>query len=125
MGQLIRLGESAPRTFTLRLVKCLLTRPDPSRPDSYLPDWQHVRVTFDGLPDMGGRFFAAGGTAQGLALRITDMQGQDSKPGVPMALTPLTGEDQELRYVLQLVGNGRPMADGSHRAAVRFRLEYF
>ena len=42
-----------------------------------------------------------------------------------MALTPLTGEDQELRYVLQLVGNGRPMADGSHRAAVRFRLEYF
>ncbi|PAA31543.1 fimbrial protein [Pseudomonas fragi] len=125
MGQLIRLGESAPRTFTLRLVKCLLTRPDPSRPDSYLPDWQHVRVTFDGLPDMGGRFFAAGGTAQGLALRITDMQGQDSKPGVPMGLTPLTGEDQELRYVLQLVGNGRPMAVGSHRAAVRFRLEYF
>lgn len=42
-----------------------------------------------------------------------------------MFLTPLTGEDQELRYNLKLVGNGRPMAVGSYRTAVRFRLEYF
>ena len=125
MGQLIRQGEGVPRTFSLRLIKCLLARPDPYRPGNYLPDWQHVRVTFDGSADSGGRYFAVGGTARGLALRIADTQGQESKPGVPMFLTPLTGEDQELRYTLQLVGNGRPMTVGSYRTAVRFRLEYF
>lgn len=125
MGQLIRQGEGIPRPFTLRLVKCSLARPDPSRPGAYLPDWQHVRVTFDGQADSDGRFFSIGGTVRGLALRIADTQGQESKPGVPMFLTPLTGEDQELRYNLKLVGNGRPMAVGSYRTAVRFRLEYF
>ena len=90
-----------------------------------MPDWQHLRVTFEGLADGNGQLFATQGTSQGLALRIADMQGQPSKPGVPMALVPLAGTDQELRYTLQLVGNGRPMAAGSHRVAVRFRLEYF
>ena len=125
MGQLIRQGQSLPKSFILRLVKCSLVRPDSFRPGSYLPDWQHVRVTFDGLADGSGRFFAVGGTAQGLALRIADTQGQESVPGVPMTMTALTGADQELHYTLQLVGNGRPMAVGSHRTAVRFRLEYF
>lgn len=125
MGQLIRLGESVPRTFTLRLVKCSLIRPDPGIPGAFLPDWKHVRVTFDGQADSGGKLFAATGSTRGLALRITDWQGRQSTPGVPMSVTLLTGEDQELRYTLQLVGNGRPMAVGSHRAAVRFRLEYY
>lgn len=125
MGQLIRQGQSLPKIFTLRLIKCSLSRPDSFRPGSYLPDWQHVRVTFDGLADASGRLFAIGGAARGLALRIADTQGQESIPGVPMPLAPLTGADQELHYTLQLVGNGRPVAVGSHRTAVRFRLEYF
>lgn len=125
MGQLIRQGQAFPKVFTLRLIKCALARPDSFRPGSYLPDWQHVRVTFDGLADPGGRWFAVGGTAKGFALRIADVQGQESRPGVAMALIPLTGAEQELSYTLQLVGNGRPMAVGTHRTAVRFRLEYF
>lgn len=125
MGRLIREGESEPHEFSLRLVRCSLMRADPSRPGRYLPDWEHVRVTFDGLTDREGRSFAAIGTSQGVALHITDMNGRESMPGVPMDLTPLSGGGQELRYVLQLVGNDRPMAVGTHRAAVRFRLEYF
>ena len=125
MGRLIRQGEGEPHAFSLRLIKCALTRPDPYRPGTNLPDWQHLRVTFEGLADGDGRLFATAGTSSGLALRIADLQGQQSTPGVPMSLISLTGQDQELRYTLQLVGNGRPMAAGSHRAAVRFRLEYF
>lgn len=125
MGRLIRQGQSEFHNFSLRLVKCSLARPDPVRPGAYLPDWQHVRVTFDGLADAGGHLFAMAGSSTGLALRIADIQGQPSTPGVPMSLAPLTGADQELHYTLQLVGNGRPMAAGSHSAAVRFRLEYF
>lgn len=125
VGRLVREGESEPHPFSLRLVSCSLTRPDPERPGSYLPDWEHVRVTFEGLTDREGRSFAALGSSQGVALHITDVNGRESTPGVPMDLTPLTGLDQTLHYVIQLVGNDRPMAVGAHRAAVRFRLEYF
>ena len=125
MGSLIRHNVGELRAFSLRLIKCSLTRPDPGRPGSNLPDWQHVRVTFDGVTDSGGRYFAALGTASGLALRITDWQGRESRPGVSMSLLPLNGNDQELRYALQLVGTGRPMVVGSHRTSLRFRLEYF
>lgn len=125
MGQLIRQGNSVPHPFSLRLVKCSLSRPDPSRPGNYLPDWQHVRVTFEGRADSASGLFDVEGTSEGVALRIADSQGRTSTSGVPMRLTPLTGEDQELLYTLQLVGNGRAMAVGSHRTAVRFRLEYF
>lgn len=125
VGRMVREGESPPHPFLLRLVQCSLTRPDPSRPGQYLPDWEHVRVTFEGLTDMAGRSFAAIGSSQGVALHITDMNGRESIPGVPMSLTPLTGKDQVLHYTLRLIGNGSPMAVGTHRAAVRFRLEYF
>lgn len=125
VGGLIRHNAGEPSVFSLRLVKCSLTRPDPHRSGAYLPDWQHVRVTFDGLTDISGRHFAALGTSSGMALRITDVQGQESIPGVPMSLIALTENHQELRYSLQLVGNGRPMVVGSHRTALRFRLEYF
>lgn len=125
MGSLIRQRVSEPRAFKLRLVKCSLTRPDPARPGANLPDWQHLRVTFDGVADSNGRDFAVLGAASGLALRITDSKGLESIPGVPMPLISLSGNDQELQYTLQLVGNGRPMVAGSHRTALRFRLEYF
>ena len=125
MGSLIRQRVSEPRAFKLRLVKCSLTRPDPARPGTDLPDWQHLRVTFDGVADSSGRDFAVLGAASGLALRITDSQGLESIPGVPMPLISLSGNDQALQYTLQLVGNGRPMVAGSHRTALRFRLEYF
>lgn len=125
MGRLIREGDGDPHPFSLRLVQCSLTRPDPERPGQYLPDWQHVRVTFEGLSDREGRSFASSGTSRGVALHITDSQGRESTPGIPMPMTPLSGEDQSLHYIVQLVGNDQPMAVGSHRAAVRFRLEYY
>lgn len=126
IGRLIREGEGDPHAFSLRLVNCSLTRYNPDRPGEKLPDWQHVRVTFDGVPDREGRSFAATGSSQGVALHITDSEGRESSPGVPMALIPLSSaKDQVLHYTLQLIGNNQPMLVGSHSAAVRFRLEYY
>ena len=126
VGRLVRLGEGDPYAFTLRLINCSLTRNDPDRPGEKLPDWQHVRVTFDGVPDRQGRSFAANGSSQGVAFHIIDAQGHESLPGVPMAMIPLSSaRDQVLHYTLKLVGNDQPLSVGSHRAAVRFRLEYY
>ncbi len=125
IGRLLREGVGQAQPFQLRLVNCSLTRPDPLRPGQTLPDWEHLRVTFDGPSDRGGLSFAAFGASQGVAFHIEDAAGQQSVPGVPMALVPLVEGDMTLHYRLRLVGNGVPLLAGGHRAAVRFKLEYF
>jgi len=125
IGRLLRNAIGDPHPFQLRLVNCSLTRPDPSRPDVNLPDWQHLQVTFDGPRDRDGRSFAAFGGSQGVALHIWDAAGQESVPGEPMPLLPLVEGDMTLHYTLRLVGNGLPLMPGAHGAAVRFKLEYF
>ncbi|MFL1495443.1 fimbrial protein [Pseudomonas antarctica] len=125
IGRLLRNTEGAPHPFQLRLVNCTLTRPDPSRPGATLPDWEHLRVMFDGPRDREGRSFAALGDSQGVAFHIWDSTGEESIPGEPMAPHPLAEGDMTLNYILRLVGNGLPLGAGAHRVAVRFTLEYF
>lgn len=125
VGRLVREGEGEPHPFSLRLVSCTLAGTASDQSSEPIENWQHVRVTFEGVPDRGGRSFAAFGTSQGVALHITDAEGQESIPGVPMPLKPVTGANQVLHYTLRLVGNDRPISVGTHRASVRFRLEYY
>lgn len=125
IGRMLREGIGQVQPFQLRLVNCSLTRPDPTRPGQTLPDWEHLRVTFEGPVDREGRSFAVFGGSQGVAFHIWDAAGQESVPGVPMALVPVAEGDMTLNYVLRTVGNGVPMLAGSHRAAVKFKLEYF
>lgn len=125
VGRLLRNAQGAPHPFQLRLVNCSLSRPDPHRPGGSLPDWQHLRVMFDGASDRGGRSYAVFGESQGVALDIADSAGEGSVPGEPMSRKPLVEGDMTLNFTLRLVGNGRPMVVGPHRAAVRFKLEYF
>ncbi|MGA9705467.1 fimbrial protein [Pseudomonas sp.] len=125
IGRLLRDGQGQVQPFELRLVNCSVTRPDPLRPGVTLPDWEHLRVTFDGPTDMDGRSFAAFGDSQGVAFYIEDARGESCVPGHPMSLVPVVNGDMTLHYTLRLVGNGVPMLAGAHRAAVRFKLEYF
>lgn len=125
IGRLLRNTMGEPHPFRLRLVNCSLTRPDPLRPGQTLPDWEHLRVTFDGPRDREGRSFAATGLSQGVAFHIWDAAGQESVPGEPMPLVPLKEGDMSLDYTVRLIGNGFQLMPGDHRAAVRFELEYF
>ncbi len=125
IGRFLRRARGGDQSFQLRLVNCTLSRTDPLRPGVTLPDWQHLRVTFDGPTDRGGRSFAVFGGSQGVALNIEDAVGQVSIPGQPMTPHPLSEGDITLHYTLHFIGNGLPMVAGAHRAAVRFKLEYF
>ncbi|SFY22149.1 Pilin (type 1 fimbria component protein) [Pseudomonas sp. NFR02] len=125
VGRILRNARGYDHPFQLRLVNCSLSRPSPMRPDASLPNWQHLRVTFDGPSDRAGRSFAVFGESQGVALNIVDAVGQESIPGERMAPVQLVEGDMTLNYRLFLVGNGLPLVAGAHRAAVRFKLEYF
>ncbi len=125
IGLFLRNAEGKSHPFELKLLDCNINRPDPLRPGQSLPDWQYFQVTFDGDSDRGGRSFATVGSSQGVALKIADVFGQESTPGTPMAQLPVVNGDITLRYTIRLIGNGRNLVAGTHRAAVRFKLDYY
>lgn len=125
IGRLLRNGRGEPHPFQLRLVNCSLDLPRSSLSGESLPEWRHVQVTFDGASDRGGLSFTVFGDSQGVALNIVDELGRESVPGKPMARQSLKEGGVALNYTLHLVGNGLPLVAGTHRAAVRFKLEYF
>lgn len=125
IGRLLRDGQGQAQSFQLRLINCSLSRPDPMRPGESLPDWEHLRVTFDGATDRGGRSFAAFGGSQGVAFHIEDAAGEACMPGKQMGLYPIVEGSMTLNYTVRLMGNGVPLLAGDHTAAVRFKLEYF
>ena len=117
--QLLLAGHGMAIPFELHLVNCVLTGGDPW----HRHRWKDVRITFEGIPDEGGRF-AIGGTARGEALVIEDMQGHRAVPGQSMPATPLSAEGMILRYNMRLEADGKPLRPGTVNGAVRFFMDY-
>lgn len=118
IGQLMREGKGPAQPFTIRLVNCTLSRPDPR-----LPDWQTFQVTFDGPADGSG--FHIDGAARGVALQITDGEGRIALPGVVQPAQAVKPGTLVLAYNLRLVGNAQRLQPGDYRATVRFKLDYY
>ena len=118
LGQIIRDGSGTGRPFTIHLINCVRTRPDPG-----LPDWQRFRVTFDGESRNG--LFLVHGTARGVALQITDAQGNIALPGKPLPAGDMIPGAMDLTYSLRLVGDQQVLRAGEYRSAVRFKLDYY
>jgi type 1 fimbria pilin len=106
------------KDFSLRLVNCQLEKKNGSR-------WQGVVVTFDGKQDEANdSLFALGGEAEGLALQLTDANGQSAISGHALNAISLGEGDNQLNYRLRLVRNGQPLKEGGWSAALRFMVAY-
>lgn len=109
-------GRSVP--FSIQLKDC-----DLARFAKRLPDWQGVRVIFDGLSD--GQDFSVRGTAEGVVLRIFDAEGHVAVPGDPLPSLSLIEGDQTLNFRMQLVSDHKPLKKGEYHAVIQFGLSYF
>ncbi|CAI1948404.1 MULTISPECIES: fimbrial protein [Serratia] len=118
VGQIIRDGSGTARPFTIHLINCVRTRPDPT-----LPDWQRFQVTFDGESRNG--LFQVQGTARGVALQIRDAQGNVAVPGKPLPADDVRPGAMHLTYSLHLVGDKQVLRAGEYRSAIRFKLDYY
>lgn len=118
VSQIIRDGRGDKNPFTIKLVNCTLEHPNPQ-----LPHWQYFEVTFDGIND--GELFGIQGMAKGVALKITDQNGNVATPGKAMPLTPIIPGDMQLNYALQLIGNNQVIRAGEYRSTVRFKMDYY
>ncbi|CAI1243971.1 TPA: fimbrial protein [Serratia fonticola] len=118
LNQIIRDGKGATRSFSIRLVNCVL-----GRIDENLAKWQRFQVTFDGRVDNG--LFGVDGQARGVALQLTDSEGNIVSPGNPTPLLDITEGDRALNYSLRLVSNQQRLRSGEYTSTIRFKMDYY
>lgn len=118
--QVVNNSQALVRSFSISLVNCTLKHVG----DNILGK-QHFRVTFDGRNENGR--FGVDGAARGVALVLSDAQGQEAVPGEPLlAQVPvLQAKEMRLNYTARMVSNNQPLRTGTYTALVRYQLEYY
>lgn len=104
--------------FSIELVNCVL-----ERADKHLPDWKQFRITFDGHVD--GEMFGVSGNASGVALKITDANGNIATPGKYLPSVNILPGNYRLNYAMTLISNQRPLKAGDYFSSVRFKMDYY
>lgn len=111
-------GAESVREFSLHLVNCRLEKEKGG-------EWKSVAVTFAGEPvDGHPELFAVSGDARGMALAVSDKQGNSAQPGVAMEDIPLNEEGNALDYRLQVVPTGAVFEEGAWSGTIRFMVAY-
>lgn len=118
ISQIARDGQGIIRPFSIRLVNCLLSRNNKS-----LPNWRHFKITFDGHHEAG--FFAVTGAAKGVALQISDSQGNIATPGSPLPSGKIQPSEMLLNYSFRLVSNQQLLLAGEYNSTVKFKMDYY
>lgn len=118
LTQIRRDGQGPARPFVIRLVNCVLERPNPNK-----PNWQYFRVTFDGPQSRG--LFGVQGQAKGVGLQIQrDDDGEIAVPGKSLSAQWVTLGTRDLAFQLRLVANHDPLSAGQYTSLLRFKLDY-
>lgn len=117
--QVVNNSQALARPFSIQLVNCTLKHSS----DNILGK-QHFRVTFSGRNESGR--FGIEGEARGVALVLSDAQGNEAVPGeqLPPQTPVLQGKDMRLHYSARMVSNNQPLQTGTYSALVRYQLEY-
>ncbi|CAI1664931.1 PAP fimbrial minor pilin protein precursor [Serratia marcescens] len=118
VSDIARDGQGKNVSFSIKLVNCIL-----ERADKKLPGWKQFQVTFDGHAD--GEMFGIRGEASGLALKISDDDGNIARPGMPLPLMKIPLGSYRLNYVINLMANRQPLTAGSYFSSVRFKMDYY
>lgn len=113
VGQMLRDGQSEPTSLSIWLVGCD-TRAEAS----------HFKVTFYGAQGNNNTFLLSGET-KGIGMRLVDREGNEIRPGVPMAIAQTTTESNKLEYTLTLKGDGDTLTPGTYQTTLRMKLEYY
>ncbi|MGK9009931.1 fimbrial protein [Serratia marcescens] len=118
ISKMMREGQSERQVFSITLVNCVLEKFNPR-----LDDWRYFEVTFDGREDAG--HFGIDGSARGMALQISDENGNIAIPGKPMAKNEIHPGGMMFHYGLRLVGNRQVLKAGEYVSTIRFKMDYY
>lgn len=118
ISRVIRDGQGESHPFSIKLINCVL--------EKALSDktaWRYFEITFDGDNDSG--FFGLAGKAKGIALQISDAQGQVAAPGIPLIKHEIEPNTMTLNYSMRLVGNSQVLSAGDHYSTLRYKMDYY
>lgn len=113
VGQMIRDGQSEATSVSIWLVGC------DARTEA-----NHFRVTFYGAQGSKNTFLLSG-DAEGIGMKLVDIEGKEIHPGESMAIALNTTEANKLEYSLTLKGNGETLQPGIYHTTLRMKLEYY
>ncbi|MFG1174697.1 fimbrial protein [Erwiniaceae bacterium CAU 1747] len=117
VSRIIRDGQGAKKDFSINLVKCIL-----ERHEAGLNKWQYFTITFDGFNDDG--LFSVAGEAKGVAIRISDRDGNVASPGVALPPGEIEAGDMSLNFSMQLVSNHQALHAGEYNSIIKFKMDY-
>lgn len=113
VGELLHNGYGPVTPLNIKLDNC-----------SNVPGEYRFRVTFDGDNAGDGRFGFTG-SAEGISMRISTIQGEEAQPGIPMSEGQLSAGMNVLKYQLRLVGNDQDLKAGDYQTLLRMKLDYY
>lgn len=84
--------------------------------------WSSFDISFDGVSENG--FFKLNGTASGISLSITDLNGKNIIPGEKYDYPVSKQGDNYLKYEMNLVRNDVHLRAGDFKAVIIYRINY-
>lgn len=119
VAMIIQPAEELSVSFHINLERCSLQSDGPPP-----KQWSHFQVSFDGSSD-DGKLFNVMGEAKGIALEISDYNGNVAIPGKTLPAGMLSPGLMALNYQLHLKGNGQEIKPGDYYSIIRFKVDYF
>ncbi|WON78395.1 fimbrial protein [Serratia sp. UGAL515B_01] len=122
--------RTPPIAFRLKLLDCGRSTPDvhdnqQGGTEIYIPDQPVVFISFIGEKlSGGGQLFRLRGTAQGIALRLSDRKQRQIYPGVLSNPLILDQGDNNLVFYAQLEKGIGELSPGTFSTLINFKLEY-
>lgn len=111
-------GTLSSKAFYIHLLNC-----DMEKENGGL--WNSLQMTFDGSQDESNpHLFSMKGEGAGVALKISDADGNVAMAGEALPAVELTNHQLDLKYNVQLVNNGKALASGEVSTLIRFMVTY-
>ncbi|MTC56826.1 MULTISPECIES: fimbrial protein [Providencia] len=109
-------GQGQAQDFFITLIGCKLT--------SYTGElWKTFDISFEG--PVNGNWFSVSGSAQGVALSLTDSAGESIYPGGKLLPKNIKSGNNILNYQFKIVSDRTPLRAGEYQASIRFKLDYY
>ncbi|MGY1449355.1 fimbrial protein [Pseudomonas chlororaphis] len=118
LNSLVSGNTSTQQPLSIHISDCMTSDANHNNAPS-----QRFELTFEGQPD--GKYFATQGTAKGIALRISDEQGQLISPGMLIEHSRRSFDSLILNYSLTLVGSGHALKTGDYHTTIKLSIQHF
>ncbi|WP_454674608.1 fimbrial protein [Achromobacter pestifer] len=119
LAQFVNGEASIQKPFRIHFFDCGISGAAGSGPNAAHP----FTLIFEG--DEESHLFQAKGSAQGVAMRLQDSNGNTILPGKSQREYLPPSGDMTLSYLLSLQGTGQALKAGNYQITVRLRMHYF